>query len=288
MADRRIGGDHARVAGHFLIGAKGAEGEPGQRVEPVEGKHRQGDGVRDQIAALVMRQFMRQGEALFLAVIGCIEIGGQHDAAIEDAEGERPLPARCLHHAHAADAQPLARAAQQAVAQIEEGDRLPGKEGEAARKPQPGDDLAHDRRIGGRRDGGHAAVEDVDHLPGIGDRVGRFGPDARHDVGRQDQAQRGDRPQCIGDLRPEGGAHGGADGEDQQHQQRGRDQRLYGPGDHCLSAFSSASISAMSRSVRSSRSARCATSGLTRPPNSRSTRRRDSPAANASRCSLGR
>ena len=48
------------------------------------------------------------------------------------------------------------------------------------------------------------------------------------------------------------------------------------PAGHDLSAFSSASISAMSSGVSRSRSASWATSGVTRPPNSRSTSLRDS------------
>jgi len=143
---------------------------------------------------LVMGEFVRECEPLFLAIIGGIEIGRQDDASIEDAEGQGPLPAARFHHAHAADAEPLSRAAQQAVAQVEERDGLPGEEGETAGEPQPGDDFADDRRAGGGSNGRGAAIEDIDHLTRIGDRVGRFGPDARHDVGRQYHAQSRDRP----------------------------------------------------------------------------------------------
>ncbi len=88
----------------------------------------------------------------------------------------------------------------------------------------------------------------------------------------------GKRPERIGHLRTERTADGCADSEHQQHQQRARDEGLDDPAGHCLSSFSSASISAMSCSVSSSRSARCATSGVSLPPKSRSISLRDSPA----------
>src|SRR3546814_3976669 len=66
-----------------------------------------------------------------------------------------------------------------------------------------------------------------------------------------------------------------ADQQYREDEERGGEHRVAPQlhqhrGAHDLSFFKSASISAMSVSVSASRSARCAISGLTRPPNRRS------------------
>ena len=85
--------------------------------------------------------------------------------------------------------------------------------------------------------------------------------------GGSSSRSRRQQPQGISGPGAEQARERAADGKDEQHDQAGPDQIVGEPGGHDFSAFSSASISAMSASLSRSRSARWATSGVTRPPN---------------------
>ena len=66
------------IAGRFLIEPEGAVGEMGNRVPPMERKHRQRREIHRHVMAVMMRQFMRNGEALLLRIVAMFEIG-RHD-----------------------------------------------------------------------------------------------------------------------------------------------------------------------------------------------------------------
>ena len=96
--DRRPAGEHARVVGHFLVGAERAEGAPGERVEPVQRQHAERDPVGDQVAALVVAELVEQRELALVGVVALGEIAREGDVAAEDAERERPGRGLGLDH----------------------------------------------------------------------------------------------------------------------------------------------------------------------------------------------
>ncbi len=239
-------------------------------------KHDERDPVGDQIAARVVRQLMRERQCLLIGVVAFLEVARKRHVFAPDPERERSTRAVAFDHPHRAE-HSRAGIGEHRAHELAVANQVPANETERAERPdreQHRAIIGRGRHIAHRRGAGHVDEHHGDLLGGAAD--GRGG--TRLPVsGQRRQQQPHDRqqPQRVGNARTKHPPHRRAQDQHEQHQQGGGDHR---PGDHCLSAFSKASISAISPLVSWSRSARCATSGVSLPPNSRSISRCDSPA----------
>jgi hypothetical protein len=268
----RGGGGDGGVAGQLLVRPKGAKRQPGDRIEPVEAEDEEAEKVPPDVAAAVMDAFMIEREALLGGRIAAGEIGGHDDPAIEEAESDRSLHGRAFDQCDAAMGAEAARIAAELGQEATIGAPLPDQEeGHADGPDREGDGHPERGSAVGRQGRGRIADPDDE----------RLGRNRRGDVGRErrqrrhGQAKRRQQPQRIGRAGPEHPRERPADRQDEQHE-KARPGHVGEQPAHCFSAFRSASISAMSAAVRRSRSARWATSGVTRPPNMRSSSRTDS------------
>ena len=157
---RRGAGDSG-VAGQLLVRAEGAEGEPGDRIEPVEREHQQGGEVAPDVAAPVVDRLMLEREPPLALRIAEAEVGGHDDAAVEQAQSERPLHRRAFDQRQAGMAADAARRQAELGQEAAIGEPLPDQEGGRAAEPGRGE----------RRQPGRARRR--------GERRGRFGPASR-------------------------------------------------------------------------------------------------------------
>ena len=276
----------AGVIGQLLVGTESVEGPPRQRIEPMERQHGERDPVGDQVTPRVMAQLVRQRQVALVGVVPLGKIAREGDVAVPDAEGERSRCAIAGDHAH-----PLHRLQRLGIGQQPRAEAPVAKELKAQEPRRPDDPEQRNTLLDHRPDAGRIhrggnlrshGQHDIgrEALARGGQRRGRLlGQPARQR--RQEQAEQRQGPERIGNLRPEGLADMTAGQQDQRHQESGGDHRLHRPAElrpaHAFRSLSSASISEISCAVSSSRSAKCATSGVRRPPNNRSIRRRDSP-----------
>ena len=286
IADRR---NHIGVARHLLIGAERAMREPRQRIPPMQRQKAKREGIGEEIAPAMVRHLMRQRHGMLLDIEAHQGIGRERDEPPGEAEGQRAAYMRAGNQPDSPCGRaPYPRSAQHLPAKAAIAHHLPQHERDDAQQPEhrqhkrPGDARQQARRTacrGWRRD------LELHHA--LADKL-RQRARWRRDAGqreclrhqrvdpRHQQAQRRQQPERISDLRAKGVAHRPSQEQHQRHQRAGDDERFDQPGDHDLSAFSNASISAISFSDNCWVSARWATSGVTLPPNSRSTSRCDS------------
>ena len=95
-------GQHAGIAGEFLIGAEGAPGCMGNRVPPMRRQHHQPGQIGGKIQPIMVGSFVQQGHAALGRRVASEEIGRQQSAALDDAGRHRAGHMGRDDHVHAA------------------------------------------------------------------------------------------------------------------------------------------------------------------------------------------
>ena len=285
----------ARIARRLLVPAHRSPAPPGERIEPVQSQQRLGRDVGDEIVAAMVRKLVRNCHVAGIKVVMRHEGRRQGHHLVGDAEGHRAGDGRGFHQPHLAGFADGNGFGQQVAAHPVVFAKPPAEEHQRPAQPQGQQQFGNakaQRRRRSRFGGGGRRIGEDEHQrlwrggsgDGLGHRLCRSHPRRQHQR-RHDEAQEGQRPQRIGHLRPAPARYRAAQDQHQRDQQCRVDEGIDQPfrqaacdqAAHFFISCNRRSISAISSGVSASSWARCASKGAARPPNRRSTSRRDSP-----------
>ncbi len=278
-------GHHSRIAGCFLVAPHCPPAEPSQGVEPVQRQHRLRGKIGQQIVPAMVRQLVCDGEIARLSVRLRHEEQRQRHHLVAHAERHGSADHGSLDQTDAADFAHRPRIGEHVTPHLAIGGDAPGEKHRRPPQPQRHQHVApaeRQQRLGhgrGSRRGSGGGQEQ--RFGPVGERR-RIGLAEQRKAGwqhqrRHQQAQEGQCPQRIGHLSPKGARDRAAQQQQRADEQAGVEGGVDQPLDHERNSLRSRSISAMSSLFSASASASWANRAAGRPPNSRSTIRRDSP-----------